>query len=75
MEAHNQFPSAFPSLSGLHPDNFEQWTLRTPERWVDPKTLETDSQGRVKIGGERVMMWRYFTAIWAAAIASSSSSS
>jgi hypothetical protein len=49
--------------------------IKTPEKWVDPKTLETDDQGRVKIGGEKVMIWRYFTVIWSLVTDSSSSSS
>ncbi len=74
LETYAQFPTAFPSVAELNPNNFERWTLKTPERWVDPKTLETDAEGRVKIGGDAVLIWRYFTVIWAAATAPSSSS-
>lgn len=63
-EVHKQFPGAFPSLANLNPSNFERWSIKTPERWVDPKTLETDDLGRVKVGGDTIMIWRYFTAIW-----------
>jgi hypothetical protein len=74
LGVHKQFPDAFPSLSNLDPSNFERWSLKTPERWVDPKTLETDEMGRVKVGGDTIMIWRYFTAIWTAATASDASS-
>lgn len=70
-EIHKQFPGAFPALTNLDPANFERWSLKTPERWVDPKTLETDDQGRVKVGGDTIMIWRYFTAIWTAVTESS----
>lgn len=73
---HKEFPAAFPSVAHLDPNGFERWTLRTPERWVDPNSLPRDEQtGMVRVGGDVIMPWRYFTAIWAAAIEPSPSSS
>ena len=65
MQKLRTFPAAFPDLTTLSPRNLETWTLTTPERWVDPSSLPRNEQGQVRIGGEKVMFWRYFVAVWA----------
>lgn len=75
LAVYREFPGAFPAAHNLHPADFERWSVQTPERWVDPRTLQTNDKGQVKIGGERIMLWRYFTVVWALLTESSSSAS
>lgn len=65
LETYDRAPTAFPSLAGLDPAAFERWALRTPERWVRPEDLPRDAEGRVCVGGDAVMVWRYVTAVLA----------
>lgn len=75
VELYRNAPTAFPDVSNLNPDAFDRWSLKTPERWVDPATLERDAEGRVKVGGDTVMIWRYFVAVYAALVMTHNSSS
>lgn len=49
----------FPEFSDIKPEDFDRLCIRTPERWVSVDSLPRDAQGRVKVGGDVVAIWKY----------------
>ena len=59
LQAKRDLRDLVPPIDLDDPNDFQRLCVRTPYRWIDPADLERAPDGKVRIGGDVVAVWKH----------------